>query len=189
MRRAASQATLLVRSRLADSGATSSCRAFSSEPVTAALFPGDGIGPEIADAVRNIFTAQGVPIQWEEQYIGKTADPRTNSMVTRENLDSVLVRFALSTSFFIKSTKHLSFLGTCNDQVSNSSESPGGKYDSLLHPHFFCNRLPLWTVYFLREDATVHWSILGRITCEANEFELLIVYSTLDARWPRIRFQ
>jgi len=90
MRRAASQATLLVRSRLADSGATPSCRAFSSEPVTAALFPGDGIGPEIADAVRNIFTAQGVPIQWEEQYIGKKADPRTNSMVTRENLDCVL---------------------------------------------------------------------------------------------------
>jgi len=91
MKRAASQATLLVRSRLADSGATPSCRAFSSEPVTAALFPGDGIGPEIADAVRNIFSAQGVPIQWEEQYISKTADPRTNSMVTRENLDSVLV--------------------------------------------------------------------------------------------------
>jgi isocitrate/isopropylmalate dehydrogenase len=106
MRRAASQAALLVRSRLADSGATSSCRAFSSEPVTAALFPGDGIGPEIADAVRNIFTAQGVPIEWEEQYISKTADPRTNSMVTRENLDSVLVRCASSLIIpFLKQTK------------------------------------------------------------------------------------
>ena len=77
--------------RLWDSGATTSCRSFSSEPVTAALFPGDGIGPEIADAVKDIFTAAGAPIKWEEQYIGKTADPRTNSMVTRENLDCVLV--------------------------------------------------------------------------------------------------
>ena len=66
-------------------------RAFSSEPITAALFPGDGIGPEIADAVKEIFSAVGAPIQWEEQLIGKTADPRTNSMVTRENLDCVLV--------------------------------------------------------------------------------------------------
>lgn len=77
--------------RLWDSGAISSCRAFSSEPVTATLFPGDGIGPEIAEAVKEVFTAAGAPIRWEEQYIGKTADPRTNSMVTRENLDSVLV--------------------------------------------------------------------------------------------------
>lgn len=77
--------------RVWDSGATTSYRSFSSEPVTAALFPGDGIGPEIADAVKEIFTAAGAPIKWEEQYIGKTADPRTNSMVTRENLDCVLV--------------------------------------------------------------------------------------------------
>lgn len=79
-------------SRLYDSGATTSYRPFSSETVTAALFPGDGIGPEIADAVKEIFNAAGAPIRWEEQYIGKTADPRTNSMVTRENLDCVLVR-------------------------------------------------------------------------------------------------
>ena len=49
-----------------------------------------GIGPEIADAVRSVFEAAGVPVAWDEQHIGKTVDPRTNSMVTRENLDSVL---------------------------------------------------------------------------------------------------
>lgn len=66
-------------------------RAFSSqEPITATLFPGDGIGPEIADAVKLIFKEAGAPIQWDMQIIGKEVDPRTNSFVTRENLDSVL---------------------------------------------------------------------------------------------------
>ena len=67
-------------------------RLYSSETITCTLFPGDGIGPEIADAVKEIFEAAKAPIDWDEQYIGKVADPRTNSMVTRENLDSVLVR-------------------------------------------------------------------------------------------------
>ncbi|GAB4815460.1 hypothetical protein N2152v2_002506 [Parachlorella kessleri] len=68
-----------------------SARALSTEaPVTATLFPGDGIGPEIAVAVQKIFEAAKAPIVWDEQHIGKEVDPRTNSMVTRENLDSVL---------------------------------------------------------------------------------------------------
>lgn len=67
-------------------------RLYSSENITCTLFPGDGIGPEIADAVKIIFEAAKCPIDWDEQFIGKVADPRTNSMVTRENLDSVLVR-------------------------------------------------------------------------------------------------
>jgi hypothetical protein len=50
-----------------------------------------GIGPEIADAVRAIFEAAAVPVTWDEQHIGTTVDPRTNSRVTRENLDCVLV--------------------------------------------------------------------------------------------------
>eukprot|EP00775_Hariotina_reticulata_P002820 gene2820-3113_t len=58
--------------------------------VVATLFPGDGIGPEIAEAVKQIFSAAGAPIVWDEQHIGKTVDERTNSFVTRENLDSVL---------------------------------------------------------------------------------------------------
>lgn len=61
---------------------------------------GAGIGPEIANAVKSIIAAAKVPVEWDEQHISKTVDPRTNSMVTRENLDSVLVsnghgRFAL----------------------------------------------------------------------------------------------
>jgi len=71
---------------------STSSRLYSGETITCTLFPGDGIGPEIADAVKTIFEASKAPIEWDEQYIGKVADPRTNSMVTRENLDSVLVR-------------------------------------------------------------------------------------------------
>lgn len=64
-----------------------------SRMLTCTLYAaGDGIGPEIADAVKKVFTAANVPVQWEEQIVGTTPDPRTNSMVSRENLDSVLVR-------------------------------------------------------------------------------------------------
>lgn len=44
--------------------------------------------------MQNIFEEAKVPIVWDIQHIGKEVDPRTNSMVTRENLDSVLVRRA-----------------------------------------------------------------------------------------------
>eukprot|EP00198_Chlamydomonas_reinhardtii_P005521 XP_001694857.1 isocitrate dehydrogenase, NAD-dependent [Chlamydomonas reinhardtii] len=70
--------------------AASMTRGFASKSFEATLFPGDGIGPEIAASVREIFAAARIPVVWDEQHIGKTPDPRTNSMVTRENLDSVL---------------------------------------------------------------------------------------------------
>ena len=41
--------------------------------------------------MKKVFIAAKVPVTWDEQHIGKTVDPRTNSMVTRENLDSVKV--------------------------------------------------------------------------------------------------
>uniref|UniRef100_A0A7S0S8F4 Isopropylmalate dehydrogenase-like domain-containing protein n=1 Tax=Chlamydomonas leiostraca TaxID=1034604 RepID=A0A7S0S8F4_9CHLO len=63
---------------------------YSSKAFSATLFPGDGVGPEIAEAVKKMFQAAKVPVTWDEQHIGKTPDPRTNSMVTRENLESVL---------------------------------------------------------------------------------------------------
>ena len=89
------QASSLLKVQAASCGATST-RLYSGETITCTLFPGDGIGPEIAESVKQIFEAAGAPIDWDEQYIGKVADPRTNSMVTRENLDSVLVGPKLS---------------------------------------------------------------------------------------------
>ncbi|CAI5988218.1 unnamed protein product [Closterium sp. NIES-65] len=69
----------------------SSAAAASSEEEkrVVTLFPGDGIGPEIAVAVKQVFAAAGVPVEWEEQAIGTTVDPRTNSFVTLESLESV----------------------------------------------------------------------------------------------------
>ena len=43
-----------------------------------------------------MFSAAKAPIVWEEQVVGTTVDARTNSMVSRENLDSVLVSKAPS---------------------------------------------------------------------------------------------
>ena len=116
------------------SGAQSRYYSDATKTITATLFPGDGIGPEIAEATKQVpiratppalyhacpgsrpctsgasflqddegcidasvvslqvFHAAGAPIEWDEQYVGKEVDPRTNSFVTRENLDSVLVR-------------------------------------------------------------------------------------------------
>jgi isocitrate dehydrogenase (NAD+) len=91
MRRTALSAASLLRQSVSQTSC-SGVRSFASEstPVTATLFPGDGIGPEIAVAVQKIFTAAEVPVQWDEQHVGTSVDPRTNSFVTRENLDSVL---------------------------------------------------------------------------------------------------
>lgn len=59
---------------------------------TLPMHAGDGIGFEISEAVKKVFAAAEAPINWDHQYIGTEPDERTNSMVTRENLDSVLAR-------------------------------------------------------------------------------------------------
>ncbi|XP_071102645.1 isocitrate dehydrogenase [NAD] subunit alpha, mitochondrial-like [Haliotis cracherodii] len=41
-------------------------RYFSSQVQTVTLIPGDGIGPEISDSVKQIFAASGAPVDWEE---------------------------------------------------------------------------------------------------------------------------
>ncbi|PNY11848.1 isocitrate dehydrogenase, partial [Trifolium pratense] len=66
-------------------------RPFSSvsTPIRATLFPGDGIGPEIAESVKQIFQAAEAPIEWEEHYVGTEVDPRTQSFLTWESLESV----------------------------------------------------------------------------------------------------
>ncbi|KAI8475686.1 MAG: isocitrate dehydrogenase, NAD-dependent [Monoraphidium minutum] len=90
-------ASLLLQGAAAAAAGPLRAAAFSTSPgpadgklIPATLFPGDGIGPDIAEAVREIFDAAGAPIEWDVQNLGKTVDERTNSFVTRENLDSVL---------------------------------------------------------------------------------------------------
>ncbi|XP_074276146.1 isocitrate dehydrogenase [NAD] catalytic subunit 5, mitochondrial-like [Silene latifolia] len=61
----------------------------STTPITATLFPGDGIGPEIAESVKQIFRVAEVPIVWEEHFVGKEIDPKTQSFLTEASLDSL----------------------------------------------------------------------------------------------------
>ncbi|KAF2289917.1 hypothetical protein GH714_039169 [Hevea brasiliensis] len=45
--------------------------------------------PEIAESVKQVFKAAEVPIEWEEHYVGTEIDPRTQSFLTWESLESV----------------------------------------------------------------------------------------------------
>ncbi|KAK9157988.1 hypothetical protein Scep_004562 [Stephania cephalantha] len=60
-----------------------------NHPIRATLFPGDGIGPEIANSVKQVFNTNEVPIEWEEHYVGDKVDPRTESFLTWESLEAV----------------------------------------------------------------------------------------------------
>jgi len=54
------------------------------------LLPGDGIGPEIADAVVKIFAAIEVPIEWERHTTLNVKDvPPGGDLLTVETLDSI----------------------------------------------------------------------------------------------------
>ncbi|MCO5557294.1 hypothetical protein L7F22_010855 [Adiantum nelumboides] len=57
--------------------------------VRATLFPGDGIGPEIAESVKQVFKAAGVAVDWEEHHIGTSVDPQTKSFLTYDSMESV----------------------------------------------------------------------------------------------------
>ncbi|KAJ0969487.1 hypothetical protein J5N97_022364 [Dioscorea zingiberensis] len=46
-----------------------STAASAHPPISATLFPGDGIGPEIAESVKQEFNAAQVTIEWEEHFI------------------------------------------------------------------------------------------------------------------------
>ncbi|GAV67871.1 Iso_dh domain-containing protein, partial [Cephalotus follicularis] len=61
----------------------------TSTPIIATLFPGDGIGPEIAKSVKEVFKVAEVPIEWEEHYVADQIDPRTQSFLTWDSLESV----------------------------------------------------------------------------------------------------
>jgi isocitrate dehydrogenase (NAD+) len=53
------------------------------------LIPGDGIGPEVTEAVVRIFTVARVPIEWERLDAGVTAFKRFNTSLPAELLDSI----------------------------------------------------------------------------------------------------
>jgi isocitrate dehydrogenase (NAD+) len=56
---------------------------------TITLIPGDGIGPEVTDAVVRILEATGVAIEWERQLAGVLALERTGKTLPVELVDSI----------------------------------------------------------------------------------------------------
>ena len=61
------------------------------------LIPGDGIGPEVAEAVVNIIEAVGVEVEWEEHTVGAEAVNRFGEPLPSSVLQSIRVnRVALN---------------------------------------------------------------------------------------------
>jgi isocitrate dehydrogenase (NAD+) len=56
---------------------------------TITLIPGDGIGPEVTEAVARIFAVARLPIEWDRQDAGVTAFKRFNQSLPPELLDSI----------------------------------------------------------------------------------------------------
>lgn len=54
-----------------------------------ALIPGDGIGPEVADAVRQVFEAAQAPIEWDVQHAGVAAVAEAGHVLPDETLDAI----------------------------------------------------------------------------------------------------
>ncbi len=56
---------------------------------TITLIPGDGIGPEVSDAVVRVLAAAGLDIEWDRQDAGATAFARTGDALPPALLESV----------------------------------------------------------------------------------------------------
>ncbi|XP_069138491.1 isocitrate dehydrogenase [NAD] subunit alpha, mitochondrial-like isoform X1 [Argopecten irradians] len=64
-------------------------RAFSSESRLVTMIPGDGIGPEISDSVKQIFSAAGAPIHWEDVDVTPVKGPDGNFRLPQKIFESM----------------------------------------------------------------------------------------------------
>ena len=56
---------------------------------TVTLIRGDGIGPEVSDAVVSILEAAGAPIAWEEVVVGREAEKAEGDPLPPKAIESV----------------------------------------------------------------------------------------------------
>ena len=78
---------------------------------TVVLIPGDGIGPEVALAVRSVFEAIGAPVRFLERQAGKAALARGHSkLLPEETLDAIREH-------------HLALKGPCTTPIGRGFES------------------------------------------------------------------
>ncbi|XP_041074797.1 isocitrate dehydrogenase [NAD] subunit alpha, mitochondrial-like isoform X1 [Polyodon spathula] len=68
---------------------TSATRGFAGGVQTVTIIPGDGIGPEISDAVIKIFDSAQVPIHWEERNVTAIKGPGGKWMIPPEAKESM----------------------------------------------------------------------------------------------------
>jgi len=80
--------TLRSASRL-NSAVLAKCNYSSGGQHTCTLIPGDGIGPEISEAVMKIFDAAGAPVTWEERSVKAQKGPGGKWMIPMDAQDSV----------------------------------------------------------------------------------------------------
>lgn len=84
-----------LRSRPSSTTSSPRCAALSTsasssdQSFTVSLFPGDGIGPEIAESVQKIFNAADTPIKWETYHIDVHGAKPGEDIISKEALDSV----------------------------------------------------------------------------------------------------
>src|SRR6478736_2640524 len=62
---------------------------FGQAKIPATLIPGDGIGPEIVNAVVSVLDAVGSPFEWDRQYGGLAGIERGGDPLPKETLDSI----------------------------------------------------------------------------------------------------
>jgi isocitrate dehydrogenase (NAD+) len=53
------------------------------------LIPGDGIGPEVADATRRVLDATGITFEWDVQQAGSDAMEETGELLPQATIDSI----------------------------------------------------------------------------------------------------
>jgi len=58
-------------------------------PHVITLIPGDGVGPELAEAARRVLDASGVDIQWETQEAGLAVMEKDGTPLPDRVLDSI----------------------------------------------------------------------------------------------------
>lgn len=56
---------------------------------TVTLFPGDGIGPQISESVKEIFAAADVPIEWEEHEVYPILEKSGKTRIPQPAVDSI----------------------------------------------------------------------------------------------------
>jgi isocitrate dehydrogenase (NAD+) len=53
------------------------------------FIPGDGVGPEVTEAAKQVLEATGIAFKWEIAYLGATAEEKSGAVLPEATLDSI----------------------------------------------------------------------------------------------------